>query len=48
LEILPNFVLVLSEKYPTSGVAIPSAICPANKAEGAAGVLTTLFKKKNK
>lgn len=44
----PYFVFVLSERYPTSGVATPSAIWPARSAEAAAGVLTTLFRKKNK
>lgn len=46
--LLPYLVLVRSEKYPTMGVAIPSAICPANNAEGAAGVFTTRCKKKNR
>lgn len=46
--ILPYFVLDLSDKYPTIGVATPSAIWPANNADAAAGVYTTRFKKKNK
>lgn len=46
--LLPYLVLVRSEKYPTRGVAIPSAIWPANIADGAASVLTTLCKKKKR
>jgi len=30
--LFPSLVLNLSEKYPTKGVAIPSASCPARAA----------------
>jgi len=38
----------LSEKIPTKGVAIPSHICPAKRAEDAASVSTTFLRKKKK
>ena len=46
--LIPQRVVYLSDKIPTTGVAIPSKICPDNIAADAAGVLTTCFKKKNK
>jgi hypothetical protein len=41
-------VLNLSERTPTIGVAIPSQICPANRADAAASVSTTFLRKKNR
>ncbi len=44
----PMGVLNLSESMPTIGVAIPSQICPESMAADAAGVITTLLRKKKR
>ena len=45
---IPYLVSHLSERHPTIGVTIPSVICPARIAMGAADVLTTVCKKKRR
>ena len=47
-KILPYRVFILSDKYPTIGVATPSVICPAKIAAEAASVFTICCKKKNR
>lgn len=45
---LPNRDVLLSERYPTIGVAIPSHSCPERSAVEAADVFTMVFRKKSR
>jgi hypothetical protein len=48
IRYIPNLDVLLSERYPTIGVAIPSQSCPERSAVEAADVFTIVLRKKSR